>query len=149
VYSSSKHIVRHNFTVVDNYAVFTAEGTLHIGKTIRKYLDDHHVKYSRFAEDIGMTRGGFARTFDQMSINTERLAQISNKLGHDFFKYLLQPTTQEQLIKASDPAAAYQPEKKKKPLKVTLQFDDGDPDMDSPLILKLNEIIRQLNESQE
>lgn len=120
---------------------------MHIGKTIRKYLDDHHVKYSRLAEDIGMTRGGFARIFDQVSINTERLGQISKNLNHDFFKYLLLPSTQEAIMKSTEPRAEYKTEKK--PIKVTLQFDDGDPDVDSPLILKLNEIIRQLNESQE
>jgi len=130
---------------VESYIVHDTDGTLHIGRTIRNYLDQNHIKYSRVAEDIGMTRGGFARIFEQKSINTERLHQISKKLNHDFFKYLIAQETQDEIMKASEPPQSYSV-KKKKPLKLTIEFSEDDTDPDGALVQRLNEIIRKLNE---
>jgi len=63
------------------------DGRIHIGETIRQYLDAHSMKHASFARLLDMTRGGFARILRERSINTERLQQISEISGHNFFQY--------------------------------------------------------------
>jgi hypothetical protein len=152
MFITAQNIERYTFTSVDKYVVYDEKGGIHVGQTIRNYLDSHFMKYGSVADAIGITRGGLTRIFDQASINTVRLRQISDALNHDFFQYLLSPTTKEEIMKLKEPEAEYQrrpkPKKKKSTIKVVLEFDE-DTDPDSPLIERLSKMIEEAQKAKD
>jgi hypothetical protein len=145
VLTTAIHSVLTKFASVDNYAVYD-KGKLHLGATIRNFLDQHHIRYTGFAKEIGMSRGGVHKIFEQSSINTERLQQISRVLKHDFFKYLIDASTVNELGSVKEPEPEY-PKKKTQKRVIVINFDDDDPENDADLFKRLSKYIQDLDSS--
>lgn len=60
---------------------------LHIGKTIRKRLDEIGMTKSEFSRRIGTSPQNVYGIFKRSTIDTEVLKKISGVLDHDFFQY--------------------------------------------------------------
>ena len=60
---------------------------IHIGKKIKKVLDNSEITKVEFAKRLGITRTVAYNIFERKSINTALLARISLVLRHDFFKH--------------------------------------------------------------
>lgn len=61
---------------------------INIGERIKEELLLQERSVTWFARRLGCTRMGVYRIFEKQSIDTQRLAQISKILQHDFFKEL-------------------------------------------------------------
>lgn len=133
---------------MNKYASYTEKGKIHLGETIKKYMDENHIRYSSIAKEIGITRGGLTNLLKKESLDSMRIQQLSKALKHDFFKYLLQPETQEEILRASESEAEYKKKPKPKRRKITLIIDDDESE-DSPLMKRLSEFIEKLNEESE
>lgn len=59
---------------------------LHIGKAIRKVLDERQMSVVSFAERLSCSRVNAYRIFANRTIDSGQLLKISRILGHDFFK---------------------------------------------------------------
>ena len=58
---------------------------VHIGKEIKRVLDQSDISVTEFARKINKSRGNVYSILNRSSIDTELLAVISNVLRHDFF----------------------------------------------------------------
>ncbi len=70
-------------------------GELHIGKEIKRVLDESDLSVTDFAKKINKSRGNVYSILTRSSIDTELLAVISSVLNYDFF--LLFSQTFEQV----------------------------------------------------
>ena len=59
---------------------------LHIGKAIRKVLDERQMSVVSFAERLSCSRVNAYRIFANRTIDSGQLLKISRILDHDFFK---------------------------------------------------------------
>jgi transcriptional regulator with XRE-family HTH domain len=116
--------VPYSFTGVENYVQYTAQGKVHIGKTIRHYMDENGLRFSSFADRIKISRSGLYNIFGSASIDTDRLLAISRVSGHNFFKYY------SELLEESDPPLELVKEEKQpyepKKERIILDFEDGE-----------------------
>ena len=60
---------------------------VHIGKLIRKRLDEVGMTKTEFARRINKSAQNVYDIFERTSIDTDLLQTISETLDHDFFKY--------------------------------------------------------------
>lgn len=150
MFITAEHHALSSFAVVDKYAVYDEDGRIHIGRTIRRFMDLNHIKYKGISDSIGMSRGGFSHLMDSKFIGTDRLHQVSKVLRHDFAQYLLSDETKEEIMKLKEPKAEYKPKpkKKKSPIKIVLEFSD-DTDPDSPLIERLSKMIEEAQRAKD
>lgn len=58
---------------------------MHIGKEIRRKLEERHRTVVWFAEKLSYTRANIYKIFDKSSIDTELLLRVSEVLDFDFF----------------------------------------------------------------
>lgn len=58
---------------------------MHIGKEIRRKLEERHRTVVWFAEKLSYTRANIYKIFDKSSIDTEFLLRVSEVLDFDFF----------------------------------------------------------------
>lgn len=114
--------VSHSFTPVENYVQYDGHRRLHIGATVREYLEQNDTRYSGFADKIGMSRAGLYNIFKDRHISTDRLEKICQVTGHNFFQYFadLYSTPDMQVVKES--TAEYQKPAKQK---IVLDLEDG------------------------
>jgi transcriptional regulator with XRE-family HTH domain len=76
---------------------FCVMGQMHIGREIKRVLDDSDLSVTEFARKINKSRGNVYSILTRSSIDTELLEVISAVLNYDFF--LLFSHTFEQMNK--------------------------------------------------
>lgn len=121
MFTTEIHSVQCSFTGVDKYISADENGRVHIGGTIRNFLNKNKITISQFADRVGLTRGGMNHILQQRHINTERLEIISHVANHNFFQYFCEERTEEMQIQ--DTSAAY--EKNPRRSRVVLDIEDG------------------------
>lgn len=115
-----------SFTSVDNYAVYE-EGHLHIGRSIRRFLNENRITIVDFADMIGLTRGGANHILKHRFVSTDRLEVICRALDYNFFQLFAMEydstKTPERMV--GEPEVVY-PKQPPKRSKITLEIENGE-----------------------
>lgn len=69
---------------------FCMDTDIHIGREIRKVLDDKHISVAKFADMIHCSRRNAYDIFRNGSMDVKRLQQISELLDYDFVALFVQ-----------------------------------------------------------
>lgn len=107
------------------YLVRDIDGNVHIGETIKSYLESNGISYTHMADKIGISRGGFYQIMAKPHITTDRLLQISEATNHNFFRYYVRELLEEDRrhMAVGEPEEPY--ERAPKRTKIILEMEDG------------------------